>query len=204
MASTLPKCGMVGLALFGRNPALMPIRIAKELLVSEVAAQQAEFPQVVRDVFADVADGAIRAHDDFRVFVRAGLVFSSPALPRCRGVELALLDDGGRVMTQQPLFLPSVSKYSTPLSLSCWKARSQKCRRRISLSRGRKSYSMSSRSMVSRWRRKTAVETNSAISAISLPPCSIACNTSSRTLRLSLSCSYHPKDYSTASSGFDL
>ena len=48
---------------------------------------------------------------------------------------------------------------------------------------------MSSRSMVSRWRRSTAVEIRSAISAVSLPPCSIACSVSQRGLAGSaLSC----------------
>ena len=92
-------------------------------------------------------------------------------------------DDFGLVITQQPLFFPSVSKYSTPFCFSNSKAASQKCRCRISLSRGRKSYSMSSRSMVSRCRRSTAVEMSSAISASSLPPCSMACNASDRDLQ---------------------
>ena len=192
MASTPPKCGWFGLALFGRNPALVAVGIAKEFLISEVAAQQAKLPQVIGDVFADVADGAVGADDDFGVFVGAGLLFGcSSVWSAVVAAALALVEPVGRVMTQQPLFLPSVSKYSTPFSLSCWKARSQKCRCRISLSRGRKSYSMSRRSMVSRWRRKTAVETRSAISAISLFPCSMACSASSLTLRFSLSCSYH-------------
>ncbi len=44
------------------------------------------------------------------------------------------------------------------LSIMSVRAASQKWRCRISLSRGRKSYSMSSRCIVSRWRRRTAVE----------------------------------------------
>ncbi len=93
----------------------------------------------------------------------------------------------GRVITQHPLFFPSVSKYSTPFCFSNSNAASQKCRCRISLSRGRKSYSMSRRSMVSRCRRNTAVEMSSAISASSLPPCSMACSASDRAFSCSLS-----------------
>jgi len=52
----------------------------------------------------------------------------------------------------------------------CVQHRPTKCRLRISDSRGRKSYSISSRSMVSRWRRRTAVEIRSANLRVSLPP----------------------------------
>ena len=60
------------------------------------------------------------------------------------------------------------------------RAASQKWRCRISLSRGRKSYSMLRRCMVSRWRRRTAVEMRSAMSAVSLPPSSRAWSVSRR------------------------
>ena len=64
----------------------------------------------------------------------------------------------------------------------------QKCRCRMSLSCGRKSYSMSSRCIVSRCRRSTAIEIICAISAVSLPPTSSACSVSRRACRFALSC----------------
>ena len=85
---------MVLLALFRRDPALV-IGIGEERLVAEVAAQQAKLPQVIGDVFADIGDGAVGAHDHLGVFV--GFAFASVSAP-------------GRVITQQPLFLPSFSK----------------------------------------------------------------------------------------------
>jgi hypothetical protein len=54
----------VGLdAVFGRDPALV-IGVREERLVAEVATEQAELPEVVGDVFADVGDGAVGADDD--------------------------------------------------------------------------------------------------------------------------------------------
>ncbi len=86
------------LALDGRDPALV-IGILEERLVTEVAAEQAELPKVVGDVFADIGDGAVGADDDLGIFIglRAVLVLDSSWQP-------------GRVITQQPLFLPSFSK----------------------------------------------------------------------------------------------
>ncbi len=45
------------------------IRIGEEGLVAEVVAEQAELPEVIGDVFADVGDGAVGADDDLGVFV---------------------------------------------------------------------------------------------------------------------------------------
>ncbi len=89
---------MVRLAVLGRDPALV-IGIGEERLVAEVAAEQAELPEVVGDVFADVGDGAVGADDDLGVFVGA---FGPSSFWTSGGPA--------RVMTQQPLFLPSFSK----------------------------------------------------------------------------------------------
>ena len=59
---------MILLAVRRGNPAVVAVRIAVELAISEVAPQQAELPHVVGDVFADVADGAVGADDDFLIF----------------------------------------------------------------------------------------------------------------------------------------
>ena len=59
---------MIFFALDGRDPAVVLIRIAIKLAVTEIAAEQAKLPHVVCDVFADVADGAVGAHDYFLVF----------------------------------------------------------------------------------------------------------------------------------------
>ena len=61
--------------------------------VVEILAQQAEFPELIRDVLADVGDRAVRAHDHLAVFRFVV------------GREKAAAG-----ITQQPLFLPSVSK----------------------------------------------------------------------------------------------
>src|SRR6202008_2823247 len=60
--------GVVPTALERRNPAVMLVGIAVELAVAEVAAEQAKLPHVIGDVFANVADGAVGADDDFLVF----------------------------------------------------------------------------------------------------------------------------------------
>ncbi len=71
------------------------VGVCEELAVAEVAAQQAELPEVIGNVLADVGDGAVGADDDLGVFVDlARLTAAAP----------------GRDITQQPLFLPSVSK----------------------------------------------------------------------------------------------
>ena len=184
---------MVGLAVLGRDPHLVAVGIAVEAAIAEVASQQPELPEVIRDVLADVADRAVGAHDDLRVFVGAGLASADwrirvrvphPCSAETRWVSIAS-------SPSSPCSCPRSRSRGRPSALSSSNAASQNCRRRISLSRGRKSYSMSSRSMVSRWRRRTAVEMSSAISAISLPPCSMACSASPRVFRFALSCSYH-------------
>ena len=121
---------MIFLAVGGRNPTLVLIGIAIELAIAEIAPQQAELPHVVCDVFADVADGAVGADDYFLIFF--GNLLGLVCVPCVFGVEAV----PARRMTQQPLFLPSFSKVSTPASFSLTKAASQKCRCRISLSRG--------------------------------------------------------------------
>ncbi len=95
---------MVGFAMLGGDPALVAVGITEELLVAEIAAEKAELPEVVGDVLADVADGAVRADDDLGVFVGARFLFRRVLR------ALALVGCTGRVITQQPLFLPSVSK----------------------------------------------------------------------------------------------
>ncbi len=75
---------MVSFALLGRDPDLMLIGIAIEPAIAKVAPQQPKLPQVIGDVLADIAHGAIRPYDDFRVFVGPGLLLrlSSRAKPR--------------------------------------------------------------------------------------------------------------------------
>ena len=60
---------MVQRAHRGRDPAIMSVGIAIKLAIAEIAAQQAKLPQVVGDVFADVADRAVGTDDDFLVFL---------------------------------------------------------------------------------------------------------------------------------------
>src|SRR3989454_10727917 len=53
-----------------RGPQRMPARLLSEEAVPEIASEQAEFPELVGDVFADVGDDAVRSDDDF--FARVG------------------------------------------------------------------------------------------------------------------------------------
>jgi len=46
------------------------IGVGEEGLVAKVLAEEAEFPEVVGDIFADVGDGAVGADDNFGVFVQ--------------------------------------------------------------------------------------------------------------------------------------
>jgi hypothetical protein len=120
--SDVAEVRMILLALvIGGDPAVVLIGIAVELAIAEIASEQAELPHVIGDVFADVADGAVGADDDFLIFfgIRPertstswrNLMASSPvphlSLAPSFGAEVARLR---RRITQQPLFLPSVSK----------------------------------------------------------------------------------------------
>src|ERR1700691_4840117 len=64
------KVWMVWLALHRRYPAFMLVRIAVELAISKIAAEQTELPHVIGNIFADIADSAIRADNDFLIFFR--------------------------------------------------------------------------------------------------------------------------------------
>src|SRR3974377_54788 len=70
-----PKVRMVGLSVLRRNPALVSVRIPEKLSVAKIATQEAELPQVVGDVLANVTNCAVRANDDLCVFVRTRLLF---------------------------------------------------------------------------------------------------------------------------------
>src|SRR6516162_8255187 len=63
------EVGMIGFAVLGRDPTLVVVGITEEFLVSEVAAEETELPEMIGDVFADVADGSVGAYDDLGVFV---------------------------------------------------------------------------------------------------------------------------------------
>ncbi len=76
MASALAKTGWDGSfasAVAGGGPA-GAVGILVEFLVEEVLlGQEAELPEVVGDVLADVGDGAVRADDDLGFFIGAGV-----------------------------------------------------------------------------------------------------------------------------------
>ena len=44
--------------------------VSEELLVAEVLAQQAELPQMIGNVFANIGDRAVGADDDLRVLIQ--------------------------------------------------------------------------------------------------------------------------------------
>ena len=66
--------GVWRLAVRGRDPAGVRRVLVKTRVAEVLAGQQAELPEVIGDVFTDVGDGAVRAHDDLGVFVGAGVV----------------------------------------------------------------------------------------------------------------------------------
>ena len=110
MASALPKMGwgVVGAVFWGeagRDPAAvvgldLAVVLVEGLVAEVLAGEQAELPEVVGDVLADVGDGAVGADDDLGVFVgEAGVGDGYPSS-----------DVPARRMTQQPLFLPMVSR----------------------------------------------------------------------------------------------
>ena len=95
-------------ALAGGDPGLVAVRMLVKAPVVEIAVEQAEFPEVVGDVLADVGDGAVGAHDDFR-FGFFGRLFG-----RASGFSAAFNSSAasrwdGSCITQQPAFLPEVA-----------------------------------------------------------------------------------------------
>ena len=146
---------------------------------NEVPAEQAELPELVRDVFADVGDGAVRAHDD----LLASLIIARRvrrASACWRQLARARADSPSSIaMTQQPASRPSVCRYTVPCCLRISKARAQNCRRRMSPSQVSRSYSMCSRAMVSRCAADDRDRRRGPpISAVGLPPCSMSCSAS--------------------------
>ncbi len=81
-----------------------------KFLVVKIPAEQAEFPEVVGDVFADVRDSAVGAHDDFRVGELGGLVV------RLFGFGNGSFFSEGSSITQQAGFFPLVDIESRLLS----------------------------------------------------------------------------------------
>ena len=84
----------------------MVVRIPVELAVAEIATQQSELPHVVGNVFADVADGAVGAHDYFLVFfgdlVGMGVRAISDVVTRHRGRRFGGGFDGDRPCMSPP------------------------------------------------------------------------------------------------------
>ena len=67
--SVIAKMRMVERPNRGRNPAIVPVGIFVELAITEVAAQQSEFPKMVGDVFPGISHGAVRANDDLLILL---------------------------------------------------------------------------------------------------------------------------------------
>ena len=94
----------------------MAVGITIEAAIAKVATQQAELPQVISDVLADIADGTVGADDDLGVFVGAafrelgGSETIVPGAPFEQALRCAEAAGFGLVITQHPLFFPSVSK----------------------------------------------------------------------------------------------
>src|SRR4029453_16258884 len=59
-----PEWGSVLLTIRGRRrPQHVTIGLSGEPAISKIAAEQAELPELIRNVFADVGDNAVGAHD---------------------------------------------------------------------------------------------------------------------------------------------
>ena len=89
-------------------------RGALEDAVVEVPAEQAELPELIRDVLADVGDRAVGSHDHFLARLRVGSRrqrrlgrLAAPAACRPSSIR----------MTQQPLRRPSVCRNTAPRPL---------------------------------------------------------------------------------------
>ena len=75
----------------------MAVRIGVKFLVVEIAPQQAEFPELIGDVFADVSDRAIRADDDFGVVVFAARVGGVRGIVQAHHPASGILSRGGQM-----------------------------------------------------------------------------------------------------------
>ena len=62
------KVRMVLLPVRSGNPTVVLIGIAIKLAIAEVTAEQAKFPHVIGDVFADIANRAVGTDDYFLIF----------------------------------------------------------------------------------------------------------------------------------------
>ena len=112
----------VGVAVAGRRrPERPAVGLRREAAIAEIAAEQAELPELVGDVLADVGDDAVRADDDF--LARFVVVW----LAR-RPVGVAFFDR----ITQQPASLPSVCRNTAPCAFRISNACAQNCSRRMS------------------------------------------------------------------------
>src|SRR5690349_17830917 len=71
----------------------MLVGVEKEFAITEIAAEQTEFPEMVGDVFADIADGAIGANNHFLI------LFGDLASAHCGGLAGAAHHPAARVFT---------------------------------------------------------------------------------------------------------
>ena len=67
--SEMRQSGCRLVVVLGGDPAAIAVGIDMEQVIAEVEAKLVELPQVIRDVFADVADGAIGAHNHLGFFI---------------------------------------------------------------------------------------------------------------------------------------
>src|SRR5215469_13400177 len=88
-----------------RRPEWLAVPLRRETSIAEVLAEQSELPELVRDVFADVGDDAIRSNDYllalddilddiFEIIITAAFVFFNRHHPAARELALGLQEDG--------------------------------------------------------------------------------------------------------------
>ena len=71
---------MIFFAIGSRDPAVVAIGISIEFPITEIAPQQSKLPHVISDVFADVANRAVGADDNFLVLL-CDLFLCVPGVP---------------------------------------------------------------------------------------------------------------------------
>ena len=150
----------------------------------EVLAEQAELPELIGDVLADVGHRAVRAHDDLLALI--GLVLVCTVVVRSSSALVAASVPSPIGITQQPFSRPSVCRKTAPRALSCSNAVAQNagagCRPPRSAGRSPRSAAPSSPGGM----RTMRSAMKAPISASALPPSSIAWSASAAHLEARL------------------
>ena len=79
------------MGLVSRRPDFVTVGICVPFPIVEILAEQPEFPELIRDVLADIGDGSVGAHDDFAIVVAFDRAFArTVALTACIVLSLVI------------------------------------------------------------------------------------------------------------------